>query len=186
MTEWERTRNNIYRDKIIAGMKSIAALPHQMFTGPLALGYDPSTGIITTECDTSLLSTNHLMTIMGGFEIMNEMLRMIHVPQWEAAWLDHAARDKEMAMRVRNNNFRISRLLAYAAYHHRDAGKAREAWADMLRAMGRADGRRYQARQLMPPEVPAVQDEVEAISTNGVSTWALDAIYMQEVIPLGE
>ena len=186
MTEWERTRNNTYRDKIIAGMKSIAALPHQMFTGPLALGYDPSTGIITTECDTSLLSTNHLMTIMGGFEIMNEMLRMIHVPQWEAAWLDHAARDKEMAMRVRNNNFRISRLLAYAAYHHRDAGKAREAWADMLRAMGRADGRRYQARQLMPPEVPAVQDEVEAISTNGVSTWALDAIYMQEVIPLGE
>ena len=32
-------------------MKSIAALPNRLFTGPKALGFDPSTGIITTECD---------------------------------------------------------------------------------------------------------------------------------------
>ena len=33
MTEWERTGNTTYRDKIIAGMKSIAALPNRLFTG---------------------------------------------------------------------------------------------------------------------------------------------------------
>lgn len=64
MTEWERTGNTVYRDKIIAGMKSIVALPNRIFTGPLALGYDPATGIITSECDPKLESTNHLMTIM--------------------------------------------------------------------------------------------------------------------------
>lgn len=186
MTQWERTRDNRYRDKIIAGMKSIAALPHQMFTGPLALGYDPATGVITTECDTSLLSTNHLMTIMGGFEVMNEMMRMIDVPEWNAAWLDHAARDKEMALKVRNNRFRISRLLAYAAFHQRNQQKADEAWRDMLRAPGRKDDKRYENRQLLPPEVPIPQDETEMISTNGVSTWSLDAIYMQEVCPMGD
>ena len=186
MTQWERTRDNRYRDKIIAGMKSIAALPHQMFTGPLALGYDPATGVITTECDTSLLSTNHLMTIMGGFEVMNEMMRMIDVPEWNAAWLDHAARDKEMALKVRNNRFRISRLLAYAAFHQRNQQKADEAWRDMLRALGRKDDKRYENRQLLPPEVPIPQDETEMISTNGVSTWSLDAIYMQEVCPMGD
>lgn len=186
MTQWERTRDNRYRDKIIAGMKSIAALPHQMFTGPLALGYDPATGVITTECDTSLLSTNHLMTIMGGFEVMNEMMRMIDVPEWNAAWLDHAARDKEMALKVRNNRFRISRLLAYAAFHQRNQQKADEAWRDMLRALGRKDDKRYENRQLLPPEVPIPQDETEMISTNGVSTWSLDAIYMQEVCPIGD
>ena len=186
MTQWERTRDNRYRDKIIAGMKSIAALPHQMFTGPLALGYDPATGVITTECDTSLLSTNHLMTIMGGFEVMNEMKRMIDVPEWNAAWLDHAARDKEMALKVRNNRFRISRLLAYAAFHQRNQQKADEAWRDMLRALGRKDDKRYENRQLLPPEVPIPQDETEMISTNGVSTWSLDAIYMQEVCPMGD
>ncbi|WP_444105996.1 exo-rhamnogalacturonan lyase family protein, partial [Bacteroides sp.] len=97
MTEWERTGNTVYRDKIIAGMKSISALPNRLFTGPKALGFDPETGIITTECDPKLESTNHLMTIMGGFEIANEMMRMIDMPEWKDAWLDHAARYKKKA-----------------------------------------------------------------------------------------
>ena len=184
MTEWERTGNVSYRDKIVAGMTSIAALPHQLFTGPLALGYDPATGIITTECDTSLLSTNHLMTIMGGFEIMNEMMRMIHLPQWNAAWLDHAARYKAMAQKVRNNHFRVSRLLAYAAYKKRSNAMAREAWTDLLKAMGSGKDPQRQMRTIMPPEVPARQDEIQMMSTNHAATWALDAIYMQEVIPI--
>ena len=57
-------------------MKSISALPNRLFTGPKALGFDPETGIITTECDPKLESTNHLMTIMGGFEIANEDLKL--------------------------------------------------------------------------------------------------------------
>ena len=81
MTEWERTGNTKYRDKIIAGMKSISALPNRLFTGPKALGFDPATGIITTECDPKLETSNHLMTIMGGFEGMNEMMRMIDLPE---------------------------------------------------------------------------------------------------------
>ena len=183
MTEWERTKNTKYRDKIIAGMKSIAALPSKMFTGPLALGYDPATGIITTECDPTLQSTNHLMTIMGGFEIMNEMMRMIKVPEWEEAWLDHAANDKQKAKEIKNSSFRISRLLAYAACHNRDKKVANEAWDDLMRATGRYNDTRYQRHQILPPEVPSAQDEIEMISTNGVATWALDAIYMMEVIP---
>jgi hypothetical protein len=179
MTEWERTKNEKYRDKILAGMKSIAALPHQLFTGPLALGFDPATGIITTECDTSLLSTNHLMTIMGGFELMNELIPMLPLPEWESAWLDHAARDKQMALQVRNNRFRISRLLAYAAYHQRDKAKAAEAWSDLLRDTPPV----RQIQQVSPPLVPQPQDEHPFISTNAAATWALDAIYMQETIP---
>lgn len=121
MTEWERTGNTAYRDKIIAGMKSIVALPNRIFTGPLALGYDPATGIITSECDPKLESTNHLMTIMGGFEVMNEMIRMVDYPEWNEAWLDLAARYKQKAWELRKNRFRISRLLGYAAYHTRNA-----------------------------------------------------------------
>lgn len=44
-TEWERTGNIVYRDKILAGMNSIAAMPHGLFSGPKALGYDPATGV---------------------------------------------------------------------------------------------------------------------------------------------
>jgi len=51
MTEWERTQNTKYRDKIITGMKSIAALKNGLFTGNMALGYDPATGVISYEGD---------------------------------------------------------------------------------------------------------------------------------------
>ena len=186
MTEWERTGNTVYRDKIIAGMKSIVALPNRIFTGPLALGYDPATGIITSECDPKLESTNHLMTIMGGFEVMNEMIRMVDYPEWNEAWLDLAARYKQKAWELRKNRFRISRLLGYAAYHTRNAKMAEEAWTDLFSRLEHTPAPPFRIETVLPPEVPAPLDECTSISTNDAALWSLDAIYMQEVIPVDD
>ncbi|MDC2653667.1 hypothetical protein PO254_21845, partial [Bacteroides ovatus] len=184
MTEWERTGNTMYRDKIVAGMKSIAALPNRLFTGPKALGFDPATGIITTECDPKLETTNHLMTIMGGFEIANEMMRMIDIPEWKDAWLDHAARYKKKAWELSHSRFRISRLMAYAAYHLRDRQMAEEAWTDLFTRLEHTPAPSFRITTILPPEVPAPLDECTSISTNDAALWSLDAIYMQEVIPM--
>ncbi len=73
-TEWERTGNLKYREKILAGLQSIAALDDGFFTGNKALGYDPATGRISYEGPKERKNTNHLATIMGGFEVMNELL----------------------------------------------------------------------------------------------------------------
>lgn len=186
MTEWERTGNTAYRDKIIAGMKSIAALPNRLFTGPKALGFDPATGIITTECDPKLETTNHLMTIMGGFEIANEMMRMIDIPEWKDAWLDHAARYKKKAWELSHSRFRVSRLMAYAAYHLRDRQMAKEAWTDLFTRLEHTPAPPFRITTLLPPEVPAPLEECIGISTNDAALWSLDAIYMQEVIPLDD
>ncbi len=186
MTEWERTGNIAYRDKIIAGMKSIAALPNRIFTGPKALGFDPATGIITSECDPKLESTNHLMTIMGGFEIMNEMLCMINLPEWNSAWLDLAVRYKQKAWEISHNRFRISRLLGYAAYHTRNPQMAKEAWTDLFTRLEHTPAPPFVITTLFPPVVPAPLDECKSISTNDAALWSLDAIYMQEVIPMDE
>ena len=184
MTEWERTGNTTYRDKIIAGMKSIAALPNRLFTGPKALGFDPSTGIITTECDPKLETTNHLMTIMGGFEITNEMMRMIDIPEWKDAWLDHAARYKKKAWELSHSRFRVSRLMAYAAYHLRNTQMAEEAWKDLFTRLEHTPAPPFRITTILPPEVPSPLDECTSISTNDAALWSLDAIYMQEVIPI--
>ena len=186
MTEWERTGNTTYRDKIIAGMKSIAALPNRLFTGPKALGFDPSTGIITTECDPKLETTNHLMTIMGGFEIANEMMRMIDIPEWKNAWLDHAARYKKKAWELSHSRFRVSRLMAYAAYHLRNTQMAEEAWKDLFTRLEHTPAPPFRITTILPPEVPSPLDECTSISTNDAALWSLDAIYMQEVIPKDE
>ncbi len=183
MTEWERTGNTKYRDKIITGMKSICALPGKIFTGPLALGYDPATGVITSECDSSLRTTNHLMTIMGGFELMNEMMPMIPDKEWEAAWLDHAKNYREMALKINRNRFRVSRLEAYSAWKNKDKKAADEAWNRLMTTNEHTVAPPFKIYTVKAPEVPAELLEATSISTNDAALWSLDAIYMQEVIP---
>jgi len=47
MTEWGAHRQRRYRDKILAGMDSIAKMPYGFMTGPNTLyGYDPKTGML--------------------------------------------------------------------------------------------------------------------------------------------
>ena len=177
MTEWERTRDRKYLDKIVTGMNSIASLPNGLFTGNKALGFYPDTGVITYEGDPTLKNTNHLMTIMGGFELMNEMQGMIDVPAFNQAWLEHA-RDFKLY-----NHFRVSRLQAYAAWHLYDPKRAAEAWTDLWGRLEHTPAPPMTVRKIFPPEVPAPLDECMPISTNDAALWSLDAIYMQEVIP---
>lgn len=186
MIEWERTQNTIYRDKIITGMKSLCALPSKLFTGPLALGFDPATGIITSESDPQLQSTNHLMTIMGGFEMMNQIMRMIKFPEWETAWLEFTANYKQKALEIKHNSFRVARLQAYAAYHMKNSTLAAEAWYDLMNSIPESGKFGLPTHEIMPPYVPNSIVESPKISTNDAATWSLDAIYMQEVIPMGE
>lgn len=186
MIEWERTQNTIYRDKIITGMKSLCALPSKLFTGPLALGFDPATGIITSENDPQLQSTNHLMTIMGGFEMMNQIMRMIKLPEWETAWLEFTANYKQKALEIKHNSFRVARLQAYAAYHMKNSTLAAEAWDDLMNSIPESGKFGFPTHEIMPPYVPNSIIESPKISTNDAATWSLDAIYMQEVIPMGE
>lgn len=186
LLEWERTQNSVYRDKIIAGMNSLCALPNRLFTGPLALGFDPATCIITSESDPQLQSTNHLMTIMGGFEMMNQIMRSIKLPEWEAAWLDFTTNYKQKALEIKHNRFRISRLQAYAAYQLKNSKLALEAWQDLMNSLPDSGTLGFQTQEITPPDVPSTIIESPGISTNDAATWSLDAIYMQDVIPMGE
>lgn len=162
-TEWERTGNTKYRDKILAGMRSIAALPHGLFSGPKALGYDPATGIITWEGDSTVQNTNHLLTIMGGFEMMNEMMLSVSTPEWSAAWLSHAQHYKEKALSISKNHFRIPRLKAYA-YWLTGNNECRTAATEDLQR-----GNPFRSPQ-------------QGFFTNDAATFGLDAIFMQEMI----
>ena len=186
MTAWERTRNTTYRDKIIAGMESIANLPHGLFTGPKALGYDPATGIVSYEGNPNIQNTNHLMTIMGGFEITNELMQMIDIPAWNKAWLNHAIHYSPKAWELSRSRFYIPRLTAYAAYHQSDNTLKERAWKELIPDIENGNLRPFRTQKVLPPETLYPQDENIFVSTNGAATWALDAIYMLEVTPPDE
>ncbi len=182
MTAWERHGDTRYRDKIITGMKSIAHLPHGIFTGHLALGYDPATGVITFEGDTTRQITTHLLSIMGGFEIMNEMLAMTDVPEFRQTWLDYATK---VGFHPGNTSrFRyVKRLMAYAASEWKDDMLADTIWKALWSEAVPPGAPYYHVTTVSAPEVPAPREEWRNISTNQAALWSLDAIYMQEVIP---
>jgi hypothetical protein len=183
MTEWERFGTRHYRDKILTGLESIAALEDGIFTGNLAKGYDPATGRITYDGDPSVRSTNHLMTIMGGFEVMNELLPLVQKKIFERTWLDFARRYKQMAAVIRRNHFPVRRLEAYAAWQDRDPKRVKSTWEALW---GEGDHGLQLAdapHAVLPPEVPAPLDELRGLSTNNAALWSMDAIYMSEVLP---
>ena len=158
MTEWERFGTAKYRDKILTGMRSIAALPDGIFTGNLAKGYDPATGRLSYDGAPSLRMTNHLLSIMGGFEVMNELLPMTGEKTFEACWLDFARRYKQMAWDLRHSAFPVRRLEAFAAWQDCDPVRSKATWEALWKNADRTS------------------------NTNDAALWSLDAIYMQEVI----
>ncbi len=182
MTEWERTGNLKYRDKIVAGMRSIAELPDGVFTGNLAKGYDPATGRLSYDGDPALRSTNHLLSIMGGFEVMNELLPLTKEASFADTWLDLARRYKKMAFEIRHNNFPVRRLEAYAAWQDRDATRMASTWQALWQLADHGLRLPDASTRLMPPDVPMPMDELPGLSTNNAALWSLDAIYMLEVL----
>ena len=183
MTEWERFGTLKYRDKIVAGMESIAELPDGIFTGNLAKGYDPATGRLSYDGDPSLRKTNHLLSIMGGFEVMNELMFNVQCSRFNDCWADFARRYKQMALEVQGSSFPVRRLEAYASWLDRDPVRGQNTWKALW---GQADNGLFlsdKSHQVLPPEVPAPLDETDGISTNNAALWSLDAIYMLEVLP---
>jgi hypothetical protein len=174
MTEWERTGDHKYRDKIVAGMDSIVAMKYGFLSGPNSLfGYDPKTGKLYALSDDPFGAYN-LQVIMGGAEVAFELEQMIDHPEWNKAWLQYcrlvgAPKDmvlRDMATGTEDAGDRTGgagagpggRLAAYAYMKTRDPKYARRAWASLTR------------RGPMP-----------GTSTNTTAQWCLNAIEILEM-----
>ncbi len=115
MTEWERTGDTKWRDRILAGVDSIMAMPYWLQTGqrnglnpdlgegkigPLrggggaqVVGYDLATGKLTAIRDPLTKkpepASYNLATIMGGGEIMFELVPLLGRKDFATAWLQY-------------------------------------------------------------------------------------------------
>ena len=86
MTEWERTGDAKWRDKILAGVDSLAKMPLGLRSGKnLVYGYDPATGRLF-QLSTEVGEYN-LATIMGGGEVVFELNDMLNDARWDRLWL---------------------------------------------------------------------------------------------------
>ena len=190
LTEWERTGDRSYYDKIKTGLDCLASFPDGLFTGPGGLGYDPQTGILSYDGAPGVTNRNHLSTIMGGYEILTELFDMIDHPAFMERWIEYCGfysmpdddpvRTPENA-RWGNIGFLTPRLTAYAAHALDDGRMAARAWREFLRGRWSVEDW-YASEEVLPPAVLNPIHENSWVSTNGVSQWGLNAIIMLELI----
>jgi YetA-like protein len=185
MTEWERTGNTAYRDRIVAGMDSVAAMRHGLFSGPGVLGYDPKSKRLFDESTTDSKHTSHLVAIMGGSEVMFELAQSLKHPGWEHAWLDYCRMYSAPEDGVGGGSFPQwhARLTAYAAKVKQDPQLAARAWTELLGRGGRRQRRAsYVPKTIAPPEVLRPVEESLSSDTNDTAQWSLNAIEVLDLV----
>lgn len=189
-TEWERTGDPKWRDRILAGMNSIATMKYGWFAGGAPM--DLKTGKFLGKGDKAEVS--HLNGVFGVFEMHVELLALLDVPAYKKVWLDYCkyynASDAELAAflgvpapKGRSLVEAHSRFTAYAAHELKDEALARRAWRELFKGEGRSTSLKPSTTHIAGSDVLHPVDEDPTISTNGASQWALSATANLALIP---
>ncbi len=187
LTEWERTRSTKARDMIVNGMRSIAGMKYGWLAG--GAPFDLATGRFLGAGDQ--IGISHLSGVFGVFEITDELLGLLDVPEYEKAWLDYCAiynmSDDEYRQATgqesgapgsgRGLRQAHSRFTAYAGVKRDDPELKRRAWAEFFGQGDRAERDGYApGHKVEGPDVLKPVDEIVEISTNDAAQWGLTAI----------
>ena len=184
LTEWERTGDPRWRDRILAGLDSIGRLPHGWMTG--SAPFDLATGRFVDQG--RAISISHLNAVFGAVEVSSELIRLFQVPRYRAAWLEYcrwynAPKDEFLAkfgppFGVRNLEESHSRLTAYAAFQEKDGALALRAAKEFFAGQAGLGTWPSDPRH----EVAGVV-EWPNVSTNASAQWGLAAIQNLALIP---
>jgi len=183
MTEWERTGETKYRDKIVAGMDSIAKMPYWFMTGPNNLyGYDPATGKLYPLVEDGF-GTYNLTTIQGGAEVVFELNTLLDHAGWKKAWNQYCrlsgapkavvAKDMTTGSEGADGQYARGRLAAYAYMETKNRRSPRR-----LELRARVEVRHHQ------PQGPGSSEPHRrgpGISTNSTAQGCLEAIEVLEM-----
>ncbi|MEG8947011.1 DUF6250 domain-containing protein [Rosettibacter firmus] len=191
MTEWERTNDTRYRDRILIGVNSLYEMPYGFFSGKdAAFGYDPKTYKLYRLNDNSIGSA-HLSVLMGGPEVAFELTHLLKNEKWNKLWLQfcklYAAPKEEIQKEfgveaeLGKPGSWYARLPAYYAKVTGDKSYAERAWKEFFNS-----GSRFQTNFEMEKfdEIQTLQPlyEIKWISTNNTAQWCLNAIELLDMI----
>ena len=192
MTEWERTGEAKYRDKIIVGMDCIAKMPYGFMTGPNTLyGYDPKTGMLYPLSPDGF-GVYNLQVIQGGAEVAFELNQLIDHPGWQKAFLQYCrltgapkevvARDMTSGTEGADGAFAgPGRMAAYAYSKTRDTAFVARAVAGLRGGVRGLPLDAYATRRVEAPEVMRPIDESPGVNTNTAAQASLTAIQVLEL-----
>jgi len=185
LTAWERTGDEQYRNRLVNAMQTIGGHPQGFFAG--MFGFDPTTHTILAPPDQGP-QVSHLSAVFGLVEINSELIQLLEVPEYKAAWLSYcrlynASDDEQDAALGQHFDNPLeaphSRLTAYAAALDKDDSLAHRAWQEFNATQEFAeqwDGKPYAVLRVDGPAVLNPVSEAPWLSTNDASQWGLAAI----------
>lgn len=191
MTRWERREDSAYRDKLLAGIESLKAMPNRMRN--LAVhGYDPKTGRLY---DMGNNAGGHLAICMGGPQVWMELSLMLKDESWDemlaeiGAFYNLPREQKEQLLvgDMPSGGYAwpmfSTGIAAYASRRSEDPALARQAWTILLKDAGMGD-LKLASDRISVPEDAYIRElhEIPWISTNTASQWCLNAIVCLELI----
>ncbi|MCW0481329.1 hypothetical protein [Gaoshiqia sediminis] len=187
MTEWERTGDNKWRDKIMTGVKSLANMPYGLFSGKgAAMGYDPETHQLY-QLSPDDIGFSHLSVLMGGPEVAYELTELLDEPEWTRLWeqftrlygapKDSVEKEFGLAEQLGNPGHWYSRLPAYYAKRTGEKAWAERAWNEFLQSGTHFNTKLFDSAKTLEPVY-----EVEGVSTNNTAQWGLNAIQLLELV----
>ncbi|WP_174864435.1 exo-rhamnogalacturonan lyase family protein [Duganella dendranthematis] len=185
-TEWERTGQPQYRDKLLNSMASIAAQPLGFLAGGGIM--DLRTGAYLYDANAKI-NVSHLSAVFGLPEIASELIRTVPQPAFREAWLRYcrlynASPEQQKAelgqdLGKLNLGQGHARLLAYVAVQQQDKEMLARAWAQFQEGRAGLRDKDLVSRRVKPPLVLNEVEEAPTLSTNAVAQWGLGSIGMQ-------
>ncbi len=193
MTAWERTGDVQYRERIMTGFRSLAKMPYRLYSGVgAAMGYDPDTYQLYS-LDSMDIGSSHLSVLMGGPEMMYELLPLLDEPMVDSLWLEfcqlYGASERlsehtlGRAITLGDREKWSARLPAYYAYKMKDDDYADTAWQNFLSLSRWEDV--YLTFDMISTEhhsYPHKLIEVPGVSTNSTAQWCLNAMQLMAMI----
>ncbi len=191
MTEWERTGDTKWRDRILTGAHDLAKMPYGIRSGEnLVMGWDPVDGHLTQIYDGP--GNYNLATIQGGGEQGLELSSLLADADWQRVWLQYArllGAPREVVLKDNEthtedgsrlygngggNADSIPRLAGYAYLMTKNPAYAQTAIAGIAGGRGGA-GREVSGPDSLTPVTEGLGD------TNGASQSSLNKIEVLEL-----
>lgn len=195
MTQYERTLDQDYREKIIKGIDDIAATPYGLASGP-DYYYEPRSGHLIYRGEFEDKGNQHLQICMGGPQVWLETADMLEDDRLKELLSKLGAfyhKSKEEKSRLTKGKIKdrpfswpmfATGIAGFSAMRSGDKELARLVWGilffDLFTGFGEkgfipvAYGRKIDG---------SICEEVVGITTNIIAQWCLNVIMCMEFIP---
>jgi hypothetical protein len=188
-TEWERTQNEEYKNKILVGLETIKSLPLRLLSTPVYT-YEAKTSKLT-HFEVPGRGGYHMMISFGAPQIWMEIADLLE----DETWKDIIAEFGEFymlsndEMKERTNNYLERKhfgwpmfatgMSAYAANRKKDPQLAEKAWRVLFNEFNKNNGEVISTNTISSWK-KLIEDPT--VTTNCVSQWSINIIMSLELI----